>query len=94
MERFPNSRFHMRFVFASGFPDDSAHERLPVYGRFDIGFSQKFTFGSRINLYLREEILNLFDHVNVLAYDTTFEGYVVRHELSRRIFNLGLRIEK
>jgi outer membrane receptor protein involved in Fe transport len=66
--------------------------RLHHYIRFDIGFSQTFKIYKTLNFTLREEILNLFDHVNELSYDLAFNRPVKQY-LSGRIFNVGLRLE-
>lgn len=66
--------------------------RLPFYGRVDLGFSQEFTLGVRVQLKLREELLNLWDRRNTLGYDLAFNELVVHH-MSGRIVNLGLRVE-
>ena len=66
--------------------------RLPFYGRFDIGFTQEFKITNNFHLIIREELLNAFNHVNVLDYDLAFNRKV-DHYLSGRTFNLGIRIE-
>ena len=66
--------------------------RLPLYYRFDFGFSQEIRLGENIHIFLREEILNLHDKKNILGYDLAFNKLVVHH-LSGRIFNFGLRLE-
>ena len=45
-----------------------------------------------LKITLREEILNLYDHYNVLGY-TWLGGLMVEHGLSGRIYNIGLRVE-
>lgn len=65
--------------------------RLPFYYRIDIGFSQTLHAGDWATITLREEILNLFDRKNVLGH---YRGQsAVKHYLSGRIFNFGLRAE-
>jgi len=66
--------------------------RLHYYTRFDIGFSQSFNLYKTLKLTLREDILNLFDHVNELSYDLAFNR-MVKQYLSGRIFNVGMRVE-
>jgi hypothetical protein len=65
--------------------------RLPFYYRIDIGFTQTLKLGQWGTITLREEVLNLFDRKNVLGL---YRGQsAVKHYLSGRIFNFGLRAE-
>lgn len=64
----------------------------PHYTRFDIGLSQEFKLFNSVRLTLREEILNVFDHYNVLGY-SLLSGTMTEHGLSRRTFNIGMRME-
>ncbi len=111
MKRFPNSKFHVRMVFGSGYPTTDyrwrlnkedyswylqkqprLHYRLPFYERFDIGMQQIYTLPHGIRLILREEILNLFDHVNIVGYEYAFQQKLYR-TLGGRVFNLGVHLE-
>ena len=65
--------------------------RTPYYERFAVGFSQKFKL-FKLNITLREEILNLFDQYNVLGY-SWISGARVEHGLSRRTFDIGVQVE-
>ena len=67
--------------------------RLPLYARFDIGYTQEFTLFSRYKIVLREEILNLFNHYNVLSIGRTPWNMPVKFAMGGRIFNLGAMIE-
>jgi len=67
--------------------------RTPIYGRFDVGFTQKFTILDFANITLREEILNLFDHVNVLSYSPTPWNTMLKNKLSGRVYNIGMMVE-
>ena len=71
---------------------DRNYGRLPNYARFDVGFSQSYNIRKNLKLTLREEILNLFNHVNVLSYDLAFNR-VIKQYLSGRVFNVGMRLE-
>ncbi|MDZ7725951.1 MAG: TonB-dependent receptor [candidate division KSB1 bacterium] len=67
--------------------------RIPAYGRFDVGFTQKFFVLNSFHITLREEILNLFDHFNVLSYSPTPWNTMVKNKLSGRVYNIGIMIE-
>jgi len=67
-------------------------ERFPVYTRFDIGLSQEFTIGNRTKLILREEILNYFNHVNVLDYGWAINRKI-DYYLGGRMYNIGMQVE-
>jgi len=111
MKRLSWSKFHIRYIFGSGYPyttekwiqkanDDTYtykkgkrnSSRIPFYARFDVGMTQTFKFKKRVKIIFREEILNLFDHMNVLYYDLVFNRKVEQC-LSSRIFNIGMRID-
>lgn len=111
MKRIPNSKFHVRLVFGSGYPTTDyrwrldkenyswylqkqprLHYRLPFYERCDIGMQQIYNLSSRIRLILREEILNLFDHVNIVGYEYAFQQKLYR-TLGGRMVNLGVHLE-
>ncbi len=66
--------------------------RMQFYTRFDIGFTQEFKIGD-YKLQLREEILNLFNHFNVIGYSKTPWNQLLKHSLSGRTFNLGVEVE-
>ena len=44
-------------------------------------------------LTFREEVLNLFNHTNVLGYEEIAFGEEVTLYLSGRVFNVGMRVE-
>ena len=67
--------------------------RLSAYGRFDVGFTQKFSVLHAFHITVREEILNLFDHFNVLSYSPTPWNTMVKNQLSGRVYNIGIMIE-
>jgi len=92
MIRFPSSKCHLRIIYGSGYPIKNGTDRLPMYARFDLGLTQKLKWGNHAVFIFREEVLNFFDHVNVLGYSELF-GIEVTHYLSGRIFNIGFRIE-
>jgi len=66
--------------------------RFPVYTRFDIGLSQEFTFRNGIKMTIREEILNYFNHVNVLEYGWAINRKI-DYYLGGRMFNIGMQME-
>ena len=76
-------------VYRSG---ERAAMRLPAYARFDIGFTQTFQVSPRLAITCREQVLNLFNHYNVLGHDYVF-GHMIDYSLSGRLFNLSLDIE-
>ncbi|RKY54569.1 MAG: hypothetical protein DRP89_04840 [Candidatus Neomarinimicrobiota bacterium] len=66
--------------------------KIPFYERFDVGFSQKFHFSHSVKITMREEILNLFNHYNVLGY-SWLNGQRIEHVLSERTYNIGITID-
>ncbi len=66
-------------------------DRLSAYRRFDAGFTQEFRIGKRYTIILREEVLNVFNNINILGYDISFNRKVDRY-LSGRIYNVGCRL--
>jgi hypothetical protein len=66
--------------------------RLPFYYRVDLGFNQEFRIGEHAHISLREEILNLYNVKNVLGYELAFDR-LIKHYLSGRVFNFGIRAE-
>ncbi|MDZ7725466.1 MAG: TonB-dependent receptor plug domain-containing protein [candidate division KSB1 bacterium] len=104
MERFPGSRMHLRILLGSGSyytiyysKDDeiltSARNagRLPLYQRFDLGLTQRFTWKG-FKFTFKEEVLNMFDHTNVLSA-SWFENTLVKTYLSGINYNVGVRVE-
>ncbi len=67
-------------------------KRFPVYTRFDIGLSQEFTIWNHAKLVLREEILNYFNHTNVLEYGWAINRKI-DYYLGGRMYNIGMRLE-
>lgn len=111
MERWENSKIHIRLLYGSGYPytlysfrineqtgDRLVYQtrpngaRMQFYTRFDIGFTQEFKIG-KYKLQLRQEILNLFNHFNVIGYSKTPWNQLLKHSLSGRTYNLGAQIE-
>jgi hypothetical protein len=111
MEDHSWSKFHIRYIFGSGYPYTTEkwvqnvnndtytykngkrnNSRIPFYARFDVGMLQTLKFKNSGKIIFREEILNMFDHMNVLYYDLVFNRKVEQC-LSGRIFNIGMRLE-
>lgn len=65
--------------------------RLPHYMRLDVGLTQNFKI-KNATIQLKEEILNLFDKVNIIGYDYVY-GDRVLDTLASRTFNLSMRVE-
>lgn len=112
MDRFKNSKVHLRLIYGTGFPyTDGRYKyemeeepisfipgqknssRLPQYWRLDIGFTQKVTIFNRFDLIFREEVLNAFDHKNVLSCVRTVWNDQVKNYLSGKIYNIGVSVE-
>ncbi|MCK5149291.1 TonB-dependent receptor [bacterium] len=64
-------------------------ERLHFYSRFDVGLVQKLTVAG-MTVTLREEVLNLFNNLNVMGF-SVFSGKMTPHYLSGRTFQLGVQ---
>jgi outer membrane receptor protein involved in Fe transport len=111
MEEWPNSKFHLRILYGTGYPytwqrwmlnrDTSTYElakgkrnhvRMQMYGRFDTGFTQTFILYDKYKLVLRQEVLNVFNHYNVLGFDFVMNRKVDL-SLSGRIFNFSAEFE-
>ncbi len=111
MEEWPNSKFHLRILYGTGYPytwqhwmlnrDTSMYElakgkrnhvRMQMYGRFDAGFTQTFILNDTYKLVLRQEVLNVFNHYNVLGFDFVMNRKVDL-SLSGRILNFSAEIE-
>ncbi len=65
--------------------------RMVFYARFDVGFTQTFELGNDLSLQLREEVLNLFNHYNVLSHQVAF-GQQIDRSLGGRTYNIGVQI--
>ncbi len=67
--------------------------RTSLYGRFDVGFTQQFEFRSGLKISLREEVLNLFNHFNVLSYSYTPWNTRVKNKMGGRYYNIRISMQ-